>query len=57
MIKTVIESISTQPTTLLPGLYEFKLVIEGLKGEEVVKLSKAVVSILKKYELLLLLSS
>lgn len=57
MIKTVIESISTPPTTLLPGLYEFKVVIEGLKGEEVVKLSKTVVSILRKYELLITLSS
>ncbi|MEM0360996.1 MAG: hypothetical protein QXH57_01110 [Sulfolobales archaeon] len=57
MIKTVIESISTPPTTLLPGLYEFKVIIEGLKGEEVVKLSKVVISILKKYELLITLSS
>lgn len=55
MIKTVIESVST-PHTLLPGLYEFKLIVEGVNGEKVAELSKAAVTIFRKYELLINLS-
>ncbi|MCS7108067.1 MAG: hypothetical protein RMH77_06390 [Sulfolobales archaeon] len=55
MIKTVIESVSA-PHTLLPGLYEFKLIVEGVNGEKVAELSKAAVTIFRKYELLINLS-
>ncbi|MEM2157532.1 MAG: hypothetical protein QXZ10_00535 [Sulfolobales archaeon] len=54
MIKTVIESLGTQHM-LLPGLYEFRLIIEGINAEKVVKLSKAAVTILRKYEVLITL--
>ncbi len=56
MVKTVIEGVSTPPT-LIPGFYEFKVIVEGLKGEEVVRLSKTVVTTLKKHELLVVLTS
>ncbi len=55
MIKTIIESVGMPPTLPL-GLYEFKVVVEGLKSDEVVRISKTVIAVLKKYELLITLS-
>jgi hypothetical protein len=53
IIKTMVRDLRT-PT--IPSFYEFEVIIEGVRGEELIKLSKTVVSVLRKYELLITIS-
>ncbi len=53
ILKTMIRDLRT---STIPSFYEFEVIIEGVRGEELIKLSKIVVGVFRKYELLITIS-